>query len=100
MYWANDFTSFGFGSRYSLIVLGTVTEMNSSSTPPEGSLYTSVKGHIVIQEAIYDSKSHNKDISQISHIQTDCFDGTLLKKGDQVFVFCISYEGEYAVTNK
>lgn len=100
MYWANDFTPFGFGSRYSLIILGTVSEIHPAAIPSEDALYTSVEGRITIQEAIYDSKSHNKDISQISHITSDCFDGTGLKKGDQVLVFCVSYEGDYAITGR
>ena len=100
MYWANDFTPFGFGSRYSLIILGTVAEIHPPTISSEDALYTSVEGRIAIEETIYDSKSHNKDISRISHITSDCFDGTGLKKGDQVLVFCVSYEGNYAITGR
>lgn len=100
MYWANDFTPFGFGSRYTLIILGTVSEIHPPAISSEDALYTSVEGRIAIQEVIYDSKSHNKDISQISHITSDCFDGTGFKKGDQILVFCVSYEGNYAITGK
>lgn len=100
MYWANDFTPFGFGSRYSLIVLGTVTKIDPPSTPTEDALYTSVEGRIAIQEVIYDSKSHNRDMNTIRHIETDCFDGTSLKEGNQVLVFCVSYEGDYAITGR
>ncbi len=100
MYWANDFTPFGFGSRYSLIVLGTVTELKTPSTPSEDALYTSVEGRIIIQEVIYDSKSHNRDMNTIRHLETDCFDGTSLKEGNQVLVFCVSYEGDYAITGR
>ena len=100
MYWANDMTPFGFGSRYSLIVLGTVTKINPPSKNDKNALYTSVEGHIVIQEAILDSKAHNRDMETIGYLETDCFENTTLVEGDQVLVFCVSYEGDYAITGR
>ncbi len=100
MYWANDMTPFGFGSRYSLILSGTVTEITIPAETPEDALYTSVEGYIAIQEVILDSKSHNTDMTNIGFIESDCFEGTSLKKGDQVLVFSVSYEGAYAITGR
>ena len=100
MYWANDFTPFGFGSRYSLIILGTVTQIENPTEVSEDDIYTSVEGHIVIEEVILDSKSHDRNMNSIGNISTDCFEGTNLSKGDQVLVFCVSYEGDYAITGK
>ncbi|WP_299767580.1 hypothetical protein [uncultured Dokdonia sp.] len=100
MYWANDFTPFGFGSRYSLILLGTVTKIENPAEVSEDAIYTSVEGHITIKEVILDSKSHGNDMNSIGSITTDCFEGTTLSNGDQVLVFCVSYEGNYAITGK
>lgn len=100
MYWANDMTPFGFGSRYSLILSGTVTEITIPTETPEDALYRSVQGYIAIQEVMLDSKSHNIDMTNIGFIESDCFEGTSLTKGDQVLVFCVSYEGTYAITGR
>ena len=100
MYWANDFTPFGFGSRYSLIIVGTVTQIENPAEVAEDAIYNSVEGHIAIEEVILDSKSHNRDMNTIGSISTDCFEGTNLSKGDQVLVFCVSYEGDYAITGR
>ncbi len=100
MYWANDMTPFGFGSRYSLIVLGTVTEITIPTEIPEDVLYTPVEGRVAIKEVILDSKSHHRDMTKIGYIGSDCFEGTSLTKGDQVLVFCVSYEGDYAITGR
>ena len=100
MYWANDMTPFGFGSRYSLIVLGTVTEIIIPTEVPEDVLYTPVEGRVAIKEVILDSKSHDRDMTKIGYIESDCFEGTALTKGDQVLVFCVSYEGDYAITGR
>ncbi|MFC4634923.1 hypothetical protein ACFO3O_13465 [Dokdonia ponticola] len=100
MYWANDMTPFGFESQYSLILRGTVTQINTPKKTHEDALYTSVNGHIAIQEIILDSKSHDIDMTNVSFIETDCFDGTSLTKGDHVLVFCVSYEGAYAITGR
>ncbi len=100
MYWANDMTPFGFGSRYSLIVLGTVTEITIPTEVPEDVLYIPVEGRVAIKEVILDSKSHHRDMTKIGYIGSDCFEGTSLTKGDQVLVFCVSYEGDYAITGR
>lgn len=100
MYWANDMTPFDFGSRYSLILLGTVAEINIPIETSEDALYIPVKGHIAIQEIILDSKSHTTDMTNIGFIESDCFEDTSLKKGDHVLVFCVSYEGAYAITGR
>ncbi|MFT5890486.1 MAG: hypothetical protein ACI9Y7_000578, partial [Dokdonia sp.] len=100
MYWANDITPFGFGSRYSLILLGTITEINIPPEVSEDALYTPVEGRVAIKEVILDSKSHDRDMTKIGYIESDCFQGTSLTKGDQVLVFCVSYEGDYAITGR
>ena len=100
MYWANDFTPFGFGSRYTLIFKGAVTGIKRPSEISEDAIYTPVEGSIAIEEIILDAKAHGRDMTTISHITTDCFEGTSISKGDQVLVFCVSYEGDYAITGK
>jgi len=100
MYWSNDFTPFSFGAKYSLIVLGTLNTIEEPAEISENNVYTSAQGYITIKEVILDTKSHNKDLSKISTITTDCFNNTSLSKGDQVLVFCVSYEGNYAITGK
>lgn len=100
MYWANDSTPFGFGSRYSLILLGTVSEINTPLEIQEDLLYTPIEGVVTIQEVILDSKLHNRDMTKIGYIKTDCFEGTSLTKGDQILVFSVSYEGDYAITGR
>lgn len=100
MYWANDFTPFGFGSRYSLIVVGTINTIAAPAKVSEDAIYTPVEGSIAITEVILDSKSHHRNMNNIHTITTDCFEATSLSKGDQVLVFCVSYEGDYAITGR
>ena len=100
MYWANDFTPFGFGSRYTLIVKGTVINIQDPTEVSEDAIYIPVEGTIIIDEVILDSKLHGKDFNNIGYITTDCFHGSSIIEGNQVLVFCVSYEGDYAITGK
>lgn len=99
MYWYVPYGLFLNPSEF--ILLGSVTDITQKPGPTgasdihRGPIFS---GHIQVSAVICCPRNLRESAERISSIECEGFDG--LEVGDDILVFMVPYEGEYAVPNR
>jgi len=97
-YWWEDSGPFiGYcGEEYALVFVGTISHL-AEPTNNAAPLYISQNGTIAIDRVFKINNPESNTYANQKFFVSDCFNGLELAVGDQVLVFCYSYEGNFSI---
>ncbi len=85
------------GHEYSLVFLGTVSDLKDSDTLNFKTHTLQQEGSIRIIELLYSKKLEKQEYNGQQYFSSDCFYQTSVTTGDTVLVFCYDYEQYYSI---